>query len=194
MPAGNDFCNNELINAVFQNADSDEERGVPKRGKVVYRTDTDTYEGCYDESPDPDENGGGTWGPLGLAETLSTAALLITAPTSSPSGYTSTGVHARVGHLQTTSMAYVFGSGAAAGLGTYQFGLPRFPYPLGSATGLVGHAVLKDASSGAVEHGDVYLSGSIAHIEVDGVLVDDASPWVWANGDTIDFHATYRSV
>lgn len=61
MPAGNDFCNHQLHNAVMMNAASDEERGVPEVGKFVYRTDLATAQVCTDTEPDPTLNGGGTW-------------------------------------------------------------------------------------------------------------------------------------
>lgn len=64
MPAGNDFCNNQLINAVAHHAGADEERGIPAAGKVVFRTDTLNLEVCRDVDPDPSLPGGGTWGPV----------------------------------------------------------------------------------------------------------------------------------
>lgn len=61
--AGNDFCNQQLVNAVTHNAASDDERGLPAVGKQVYRTDLGYLEVCTSTSPDPTLNGGGTWRP-----------------------------------------------------------------------------------------------------------------------------------
>lgn len=67
MPAGNNFTGNPLWEVHFHPAGSDVDRGVPFPGKVVLRTDGTPpfYETCVDTDPDPTEDGGGTWEPLG---------------------------------------------------------------------------------------------------------------------------------
>lgn len=61
MPAGNDFCNNQILNAAWHVTDSDEGRGVPALGKLVFDTRDSAVYLCTSTSPDPTENGGGTW-------------------------------------------------------------------------------------------------------------------------------------
>jgi hypothetical protein len=61
MPAGDDYCNRQVINQTIQNVSTDEERGLPAVGKIVYDLRDSSLYVCTDTDPDPDENGGGTW-------------------------------------------------------------------------------------------------------------------------------------
>lgn len=62
MPtAFNDDSNQQRVNLVLHNAGSDNARGLPAVGKVVFRTDTSKVEVCTSTSPNATSNGGGTW-------------------------------------------------------------------------------------------------------------------------------------
>lgn len=63
--APRDFSNNQLVNFAIQTASSDEGRGLPAIGKIVFRDDSTTIEVCIDTLPDPTLNGGGTWVEIG---------------------------------------------------------------------------------------------------------------------------------
>lgn len=65
--AGNDFCNNPLVNAVIHVIATDAARGVPAVGKIVYDTRIGGLTVCTSTSPNPNDNGGGTWAPVGGA-------------------------------------------------------------------------------------------------------------------------------
>lgn len=60
--------NRPFWNFVFHRAATDDERGIPALGKIVYRIDLGYAELCVDTDPDPDLPGGGTWVPVGGGE------------------------------------------------------------------------------------------------------------------------------
>lgn len=67
MAADNNFCNNSLWNTVIHPVSTDEERGIPAVGKVVFDLRDNRLYNCVDTDPDPDLDGGGTWTTAGSA-------------------------------------------------------------------------------------------------------------------------------
>lgn len=122
----------------------------------------------------------------------------LTATTSDPTlgtGAFQNGVIHLNGEHVTAWITIRFGTGSAAGSGTYKIGLPSsYPIFTGSQDTPVGTARLID-DSGAEAVGIVFLDSANNELFIrttdDGALVTNAAPWTWADLDYIQLHISY---
>lgn len=202
MTQGNDFCNRPQSNFVFQHAADDEGRGVPALGKVVYRTDSNVWEGCVDTDPDPTENGGGTWTALGGSAWTNYTPVL-TASSSNPNLGSTGSITGRYTRAGSTCMAVVKaqfgGTGISGGTGFYRVTLPLTQGA--SALGLLlGYGYVEDQGVNTVQVQAIAQQTSNAtqfKMTYDGNLeVSQAQPFVggWGSGDGFTIFLNYECV
>ena len=112
---------------------------------------------------------------------------IVTASTTSPSGWVTTGGWYRVGATVVARFALTAGSSVSAGSGTYRVSLP-----VDAMTGdhVAGTVWLLDSSTGNAWNAQAWIAAAgYAQIRYGaggvGASVTGAAPWTWASGDTI---------
>jgi hypothetical protein len=121
-------------------------------------------------------------------------------PTLGTGGYAKAryAVHGKTVHLYGQ---VVFGAGATAGTGSYSFHLPTpvaepFSFPR------IGFASCYDSSTGDSNMAWAYKSTGVQTFSLMYPITNTVDfsqyygsnvPWVWANGDTIDFNLVYET-
>lgn len=202
MPGYLNDENNTRWNFVPHTAGSDTERAIPAVGKVVYRTDLETLELCTATSPDPTEDGGGTWASLRFGGAWTSFTPNLTAVTTDPT-YGTTG-HSKVGRyielpggLIIARYYFRFGTGMTAGSGTYRFDKPVNAADTDAYSIGFGHIV--DNSTGATKVVSVENLGAdkvdllfTAAATPDGIVTHN-QPWVWAASDYMAFWIQYEA-
>lgn len=211
MPQGDDFCNRPQQNFVFQHAADDTGRGVPALGKVVYRTDTDTWEGCVDADPDPLENGGGTWTTFGGWTSWTLWTPTLSATSSAPSlgtGGVADGQYATNGRMVRAQGSFTLGTGGGGGSGQWRTSLPfTSTHNVGS---LMGRWFAIEVSGGTINasyegpvtnfHGGG-VSASWGHFQQAGPApsgvstrgINSVIPFTWAAGCSLRFMLDYEA-
>lgn len=121
-----------------------------------------------------------------------------TAPTLG-TGAIAQGKYTKIGRTVFGSMVFQFGTGAAAGSGYYRIALPYASPTPGTGDFIVGSAIMYDNSAGVVRTGSTSIDGNnqIFRVFHDGGgainLVSNSAPFVWAQGDKLEFNFTYEA-
>ena len=121
----------------------------------------------------------------------------LTATTTNPtlgSGSVATGAYVQIGKTILGRLVLVFGSGAAAGSGTYRISVP---VTANSSGPQAGGGFVFDNSAVLARLNSVDLATTTnfeCRIDNAGLgLVTDAVPWVWAQNDQISFFFMYQA-
>lgn len=199
-----DDSNTPRYNFVPHIAAGDTQRGLPVVGKLVYRTDTSGLQVCTSTSPDPGQNGGGTWAAVaGPTWSASTVTMLGTGqPTWGTSNYTNRR-WCQIGDFIHVTWYFTLSSGFNAGTYPYwwNFELPVSPnyYSIGAGGGFiykpyVGYAnVTAFMAQGTLGH--AYVNLVVAPDDAIGTngIVGEGTPWNWTEGSIGYFSLAYRT-
>jgi hypothetical protein len=128
---------------------------------------------------------------------------VLTASTTSPSGWTATGGWYRMGATVVARFALTAGASVSAGSGTYRVSLPVDATAPGAGGFLVGRAGMYDDSAGARASVDLYLLNGVSTY-VEGrypatwpnganTSVSNSAPWTWAANDQIQGLIVYET-
>lgn len=121
---------------------------------------------------------------------------VLTAVTTNPTlgaGSSASGRFCKLGTLGIIQASFSFGTGAAAGSGTYRISLPsaiKFRVGALNTGGPAGSVFVYDSSSGIHRTGIVRpdLTNGVLNIVADSgatAMVSNSIPWVWADNDQI---------
>lgn len=196
-----DHNNNGLFNFAVHPCDTDEGRGIPAVGKVVFRTDDSTLYVCTSTSPDPTLNGGGTWTAVGTGfSSWSSWTPALTASTTNPTLGTAPsqlGRYMQSGKTVFAEFFIQFGTTPTAGSGNYRISLPVTSRTTNYF--VCGSGYLRDDSAQEQRHftAEVRVGGTTATLFLEGTggayTVTDAVPWTWAASDIISGTLMYEA-
>jgi len=124
---------------------------------------------------------------------------VLTASTTSPTGWTTTGRYYRVGALIVCSGVLTAGTSATSGSGDYRIWLPVAADTTVGANQIIGTVLMYDSSANLAWTGTARVNGNADYPQVvfgagstfGGLAA--TSPWTWAAGDWISFHFTYEA-